>query len=367
MKLTLLISLSIVYISGCVIAPGNRMSYEPADVPGVYIQEINVEYIKSLADELYESKTETNAHERELLAITRYKSLKYQEEYQYRVGPRDILNVTVWDHPELTIPAGSFRSPEQEGRVIAEDGTMFYPYAGVIKVQGKTVIEIRDILTEKLSGKIKDPQVDVRVSGYRSQKAYIVGQVEGAGPLPITDEPLTVVRAIDLAGDVTDDADKVNVLLSRNGKYYKINLQRMYEKGDLTQNYLLQDGDILYIPDRSMQQIFVMGEVVRPQPIFMNNGRMTLSEALGRVGGADQVTSNPGRLYVIRGTPDMPSIFHLDAKSPGQLLLANAFPLEPFDVVFVGAAGVTRWNRVISQILPTATVLSTTALRAAGL
>ncbi len=69
--------------------------------------------------------------------------------YQYRVAPFDVLSVIVWDHPELTIPAGEFRAAEAAGNAVQADGTMFYPHVGVVEVAGKTLPEVRALLTER--------------------------------------------------------------------------------------------------------------------------------------------------------------------------------------------------------------------------
>jgi protein involved in polysaccharide export with SLBB domain len=90
------------------------------------------------------------------------------------LGPGDILSIIVWDHPELTTPAGTFRTAEQAGTVVAEDGTMFYPYVGVIKVAGKTTREVRDMLANKLAKYIEKVQIDVRMA-HVPQQARLCG------------------------------------------------------------------------------------------------------------------------------------------------------------------------------------------------
>lgn len=186
--------------------------------------------------------------------------MKNEPYTQYRVGPRDILNITVWDHPELTIPAGEFRSAESAGNVVGEDGTFFYPYVGVVLAAGRTVEDIREELTKRLSKYIEFVQLDVRVAAYRSQRVYVVGEVATPGVQLVKDIPLTVLEAINNAGGVNQDADLRNIILTRDDKTYSINLLNLYEGGDITQNVLLRHGDVLNVPDNSLNKVFVLGD-----------------------------------------------------------------------------------------------------------
>nr|WP_107784463.1 polysaccharide export protein [Nitrosomonas nitrosa] len=286
---------------------------------------------------------------------------------QYRVGPRDILNITVWDHPELTIPAGQFRSAEAAGNVVGEDGTFFYPYVGVVHAAGRTVEEIRDELTRRLSKYIEQVQLDVRVAAYRSQRVYVVGEVAQPGIQLVKDIPLTVLEAINNAGGVKPEADQRNITLTRDGRTYSINLLSLYEGGDISQNVLLKHGDVLNVPDSMLNKVFVLGEtnhfvaggaIGRSRSLVMNKARMTLTEALSEAGGFDQETSDPARIFVFRGGLGKSEIFHLDAKSPDALLLADRFPLQPRDVIYVDRAQGIRWNQIIAQIQPTISLLN---------
>jgi polysaccharide biosynthesis/export protein len=279
-------------------------------------------------------------------------SLQRNERYAYRIGPNDVLSIIVWEHPELTSPAGKFGTAEEGGRLVSPDGTIFFPYAGTVRVAGKTAEEIRAMLTNALARVIENPQLDVRVVAYRSQKIWVVGEVETPGPLAITDVPTTVLDAISKAGRVTERADLVHATLSRDGKLYAVNLLAIYENGDMADNILLKGGDALHIPDRSRQRVYVLGEVPDPTTLVIDDGTMNLTEALGGAGFANPETAAPAYTYVIRGTAEKPRIFRLYGKSPAAFVLADQFQLKPQDVVYVESKQLTRWSRVLNLLLP---------------
>src|SRR5690606_36803896 len=96
-------------------------------------------------------------------------------------------------------------------------------------------------------------------------------------------------------------------------------------------------------------------------------GSVRLSEALGRSRGLDQATSSGNAVYVIRGAQldsleNPPSVvYQLEAKNPAAFAVASQFELLPGDVVFVGAAGVTRWSRYVNQLLPFTAIIRNAA------
>jgi len=283
-------------------------------------------------------------------------------EQPYRIGLRDVLQVVVWNHPELTNPFGLTANIDEGGLVVREDGTIFFPYAGTLRVVGSTVEDVRQELTRALTPFIESPQLDVRVSGFRSKRVYVTGEVRQPGIVAITDIPLTVMDAINLAGGFDELANRRLAVLTRNQRNYPVDIDALYSRGE--NNLILQNGDVLHIQDNIANRVFVLGEVEQQQVVPMDfRGRVTLMEAIGEAGGFDLTTANTGGVYVFRGQlvddPEadepflVPYIFELDARQGVALILADRFVLEPRDIVFVSSTGLVRFNRVMQQILPT--------------
>lgn len=286
--------------------------------------------------------------------------------YQYKIGVGDLVRITVWDHPELTNPAGN-TTGQLQGQVVLPDGTFYFPFLNKVRAVGRTTEEIRIEMTKNLEQFIRSPQVDVTVqqTGFRSQKFYVSGEVGQPGFFPITDVPTRLSDAIAQARGLNREADLDNITLQRNNQTYVLNAYKLLYQGDLSQNMLLQDGDVLNIPDRRLRKVFLMGEVIRPSSFVMPVGKLTLAEVLSDVGGINQNTANAQQVYVIRqrsaevGNAEVASldIFHLDSTSPTSVLYADQFEMQPRDVVYVDPVRLVRINRLLGTILPSLQVL----------
>nr|WP_143811076.1 polysaccharide biosynthesis/export family protein [Paraburkholderia piptadeniae] len=278
----------------------------------------------------------------------------------YTLGKGDVLQITVWDHPELAAsqgPVGQTTTRPSDpvpGFVIDQDGILDFPYAGPIHVEGLRPEQVQRRLAVALAKVFIKPQVTVRVASFRAKQIYVDGEVHLPGALPLNDVPMTLYEAVNRTGGFASTADQSRMVLVRGGRSYPLDLTGMLDKGLNPANIILRNGDLLRVVARDDNGVFVMGEVNKPvTAVPMKSGRLTLSDAIAQAGSLNNASADASEVYVIRDsmTP-APQIYHLDAKSPVSMILANQFELNPRDVVYVDGNGLVRFSRVLSLLLP---------------
>jgi polysaccharide export outer membrane protein len=348
-----LVALSLVIFSGCSMIPGSHMA--GVDLEASTLQQdlsnVNIAVIDSaLIAQLKESEQTKTQTQKNTPVIT--------EGYDYVLGIGDVLSIGVWDHPELTIPAAVQRTAAFDGFRIQADGTLTFAYAANIPAAGKTIKQLHALLVEKLNKVIEKPQLDLKVVGFNSQRVYVTGEVNKPGALPVTEIPLTLIDALNQAGGLSARADWRTVNFTRNNQVQSIKLDDFYTQGDISQNRLLQHGDIIHVNRTDNQKVFVLGDVTNAGSIEINRYGLSLAEALSDVGGLNEKTANANGVFVLRKRPDnkngvIADVYQLYAQNVVALVLADQFKLQARDIVYVTTAPIARWNRLISQLIPT--------------
>jgi len=279
----------------------------------------------------------------------------------YAIGPGDVLGIVVWDHPELNLPTtqttgggdGVGASSVATGYTVDANGNVQFAYAGLAHVAGLTEAQARALLTKRLGEYVRKPQIALRVQTYRSKRVYLDGEVRTPGLQIVNDMPMTLPEAIDRAGGFTPTADRSQVSVTRGDRTVNVSLPALIAAGVNPSNILLRDGDLVRVRAASDAKVFVLGEVSRPATLTLTDGRMSLGEALGDTGGVSQYTSDARQVFVVRRGPDnRPRVYHLDGSSPASFALADQFPLQRRDVVFVDASSLVRWSRVVNLLIP---------------
>ena len=194
----------------------------------------------------------------------------------YRVGPGDVIEISVWRRAELSNTTD-----------VSTEGTIRMPVVGKLSVQGLTVKQIRELITEGLAKEyMKDPQVVVDLRQYRSRKAYVLGSVK----LPnayILKEDSDILDMIARAGGTSPSANRNGIMVIRPGEgAIRINYLDLLNKADLSQNLTILPGDTIVVPDVEEYGVLVLGEVESPGWFSMHT-RLTVLDAIALAGSVN--------------------------------------------------------------------------------
>ncbi len=351
----LAILLTGLFFVGCSIGTSFK-SYDVKSFKGVSIPELSNEPI--LIEQLSVSLIQQEKQKKPLnLPLS---LLKYSPS-SYKVGPGDKLFIYVYGETErlsAALARGAAINPVFE-KIVRDDGTIFYPNAGILDVNNLTVEEIRLLLTDALSNVLNNPQVDVSVSDFKSKKAVISGNFSSVGTIPITTIPQTLSEVISNANPFGQNGsepqgDITSINFTRDGFTYTIDYEYLARNSQLQNLIYIKNGDVIHMPDNSLNKVHVIGEATNPVSLRIKRKTIPLSVALAEAKGLSPSTSKGKEVYVLRPEDfeGKPRIFKADISSPTGYLLAGKFDVQSQDIVFVGTAGVTSWSRFINQVLP---------------
>jgi len=155
----------------------------------------------------------------------------------YVIGPLDILDIRVWNNPNVS---GIFS--------VGPDGMVPMPLIGQVSADGLTVNELKDAIRDKLAGFINSPEVNVQVARVLSKKYSVLGGVNRAGEFPLTGDT-TVLDALASCGGFKDFANQKKIYVLREGKKFPFNYKEVSQGKHMEQNIYLENGDKIFVPE----------------------------------------------------------------------------------------------------------------------
>ena len=277
----------------------------------------------------------------------------------YHLGAGDVVSVSVYLHPDLSIPSPMTSTAGLAGALVTNDGNIQLPLLGVVHVAGMTTTQLQACLTRLYAKYVVDPKVDVQLQVARSIRYYLLGEFIKPG-LVYSDRPLNVLEAMALGGSVNlAQADLRGAYVVQGGRKLPVNFHKLVLAGDLRQNIPLETGDTVLIPSVTTMRAYVFGAVNKAGSVPFVGGRLSLLQALSDAGMNTTNLTNArlSDIRIIRSEGATGQFYVVDAR---RILEGKAAPfyLKSGDIVFVPQTAVSSWNQAIQLLLPSLEAIS---------
>jgi polysaccharide export outer membrane protein len=280
--------------------------------------------------------------------VAELERLQQESNYIPTLGRGDVIDIAVYDEPDLTIV----------GIPIRPDGKVSFPLVGDLQAEGLTVSELNQSLTEGLEKYILSPKASIIVQEFNSQRYTIFGEVVTPGIYPLTTD-ISITAALASAGGLNKGnfrattvelADLSHAFIARDGKVLPVDFTRLIRQGDLRYDISLQSGDYIYIPSGLSKEVYILGEVNNAM-LFAYREDMPMSRTLAQAEGFTP-DADLKRVHIIRGSLYNPTVIMINFE---EVIKGNAreVALEPGDIIYVPPTGLTSFARVVDKLVPT--------------
>lgn len=302
---------------------------------------------------------------------------------EHLIAPGDIIEVSVWEAPPamlfgavvLSPSAGTTTTqavtlPEQ---MVAPDGTINVPFAGRVNVKGRITQDIERDIVRRLQGQANQPQVLVRVMGNNTANVTVVGDFNRSTLLPLTPKGERLLDAVAAGGGVSHPVNRMSLQLSRAGQTASMALDAIIR--DPAQNVPLKPGDVITALHQP-QSFTVLGAAGKNAEFPFEAQGISLAQALARSGGLDDTRADARGVFIFRfENPSLietdralaqsadglvPVVYQVNLRDPSALFVAQKFPMQNRDVVFVSNAPAAEFQKflrlVLSVTMPTISI-----------
>jgi protein involved in polysaccharide export with SLBB domain len=229
---------------------------------------------------------------------------------EYKIGPGDVLEITVWEGNQST----------RQEVLVQPNGRVSFGLMENMKASGLTASELNARMVSEMQQFLKRPRVELRVKQHNSRTVRLLGalnkphsQGSGAGEYKLQGRT-TVLEIIAAVGGPAPEADLKSVRIRRkDGETVSLNLYKTIIQGDLSQDMVLNDGDLIYLPTLSKEanRVYVFGEVQKPGAYAFSGSEMRLIDVISEAGGTTPFAYRTDT-KVVRGDITQPEILSAD-------------------------------------------------------
>jgi polysaccharide export outer membrane protein len=294
----------------------------------------------------------------------------YRRPAVQRIGIGDSVQINIWEAGAGGIFSASpaDRTGTRGGQVgsipeqaVAGDGTISVPYAGRIRVAGKTPQEIEAQIVSRLQGKSVDPQALVTLTRNLTNSVTVTGDVTNGARVPLNNSGDRVLDVVTAAGGIKSSVAETFIVLTREGQSINVPMQALLSNS--RENVYVRPGDVITVV-RMPQSFTAVGATGRQAHVGFDAGGLTLEEALGKAGGLLDERADPRGVFVLRYEPSalvqrlpnvpphllalgvVPVVYQIDMREPASLFHARRFAMRDKDILYVSNAPLTEVEKV---------------------
>ena len=302
------------------------------------------------------------------------------------VRPGDVLEISVWEAPPTVLfssgiplatanQSGSNSAPSSgtssnvtnlPPQMVDVAGTVYVPFAGTLEVTGKGLPEIEADIARHLQGKANKPQVLVRRTANNTAYVTIVGEVANSTRMPLTPRGERLLDALAAAGGTKAPVDKVTLQVTRGAAVHSLTLDTVIR--DPRQNIALQPGDVVTALFQPLS-FTALGATGKNEEVNFEAKGISLAQGLARAGSLLDTRSDARGVFIFRlessavvglgetaataAGGQVPVVYRVDLTDPRAFFLAQRFPVENKDILYVANAPAAQLQKFVNLLVST--------------